>query len=63
MDDIQKAMELMREYQSQVLTVLCLPRTCRKQKDTLLKFVDNCVFVESGRTWFPASGLNAICAV
>lgn len=45
-DDIQKAMELMREYQSQVLTVLCLPRTCRKQKDTLLKFVDNCVFVE-----------------
>lgn len=45
-DDIQKAMELMREYQSQVLTVLCLPRTCHKQKDTLLKFVDNCVFVE-----------------
>lgn len=45
-ENIGFAMETMRRFQNEVLTVLCLPRACTKLKAELLSYVGNCVFVE-----------------
>ena len=45
MYDIQTAMEIMKKYQHEVLTMICLPRACTRICDRLLDYAGNCVFI------------------
>ena len=44
--NIEMVCELMKKYRHQVLTILCLPRVCKKEKELFFEYLGNISFVE-----------------